>query len=115
MKNATKGILLSGLVYPGLGQIMLGRKALGIILISLSSTGLAVYTTALVARTISAFNQIQRMLTDQVMVPVDLPGLYAEVFAPASRLEAAAIPLLIGCWIFSFLHAFFWGRELDRA
>ena len=36
MKPATKGVVLSGLVYPGIGQIFLGRKysGLGIMIVS---------------------------------------------------------------------------------
>jgi TM2 domain-containing membrane protein YozV len=43
MKESTKGVLLSGLVYPGLGQLILGRITTGIIFILLTTTGFFIF------------------------------------------------------------------------
>ena len=40
MKNAWKGALLSGLVFPGLGEIVLGRFKRGLLLIGIVLAGL---------------------------------------------------------------------------
>jgi len=42
MKASTRGMLLSGLVYPGLGQMILGRMASGVILAILATVAFVV-------------------------------------------------------------------------
>jgi hypothetical protein len=43
MKNSTKGMLLSGLIYPGLGQLILGHVFSGIIFVLLATIGHAYF------------------------------------------------------------------------
>jgi TM2 domain-containing membrane protein YozV len=43
MKKSIKGVLLSGLVYPGLGQFILGHITTGIIFILLTTAGFFIF------------------------------------------------------------------------
>jgi hypothetical protein len=115
MKHATKGILLSGLVYPGLGQLALGRRTTGIVIIALASTGLGVFIHGLVLRFIAVFNYIRDIINDHIVSPGHISDLYLRALLPASWLEIAGICLLVGCWLYSLIHAFDVGRKLDSS
>ena len=114
MDNATKGILLSGLVCPGLGQIMLGRKVFGLTLISLACATLGYYAYGLIARMWTALSHFREMASNPAAAPENLLSVYIKIFTPASSMEVFAIAGLVGAWFISILHAYFVGRQLDR-
>ena len=63
MNNSLKGALLSGLVFPGLGQIILKHHTRGIAFIIIVSVSLFVGPKSCVLKTTSAFcHPLDRML-----------------------------------------------------
>ena len=114
MNNALKGLLLSGLVLPGLGQYALGRRLRGVLFMAVTLTGLALVVVKIV-RVLLAF---LTLIEKQALPPslADLPGL---LWRATTQAGGAALPLLLVmvslCWLWGTADAYFIGRRLDRA
>ena len=109
MTNALKGVLLSGLVLPGLGQFLLDRKIRGslIMVVVLSILGAL---TVQVTRTALA-----------VMEKVDLQAaqLDVNVFYDAVRQADMGNGIMLSwlilfCWLAATIDAFIIGKKMDK-
>lgn len=106
MKPSLKAALLSGLVLPGLGQITVGRKKLGVGIIALTLLGAAGLIWGL-ARKIPLL--VQQVILAMEQGTMTYAGIY-DLSLQAVRnndwwLERAGIYLMVGCWLFSIGHA----------
>ncbi len=115
MKKSLKGALLSGLVYPGLGQCVLGRNSIGITCITIT-TACIVY---IVTRIITLISVILEQMT-QVVAKGSLDTFNAlETTLKTvheSSLIGNTVPIVIlFCWIGSTIHAYLIGKRLDEA
>ncbi|WP_038492988.1 hypothetical protein [Janthinobacterium agaricidamnosum] len=104
MNRSTKAALLSALVFPGLGHMVLGRALRGCLFL-LPAGASAIY----VARDI---RQRASLILDQVQsgaLPAD-PQLIAEQVAATSNsggsLMTVAIAVLAICWVGSIIDSF---------
>jgi hypothetical protein len=111
MNSSLKGAFLSGLVYPGLGQIVQKHYFRGIALIG-------IVTVSLVATIISASRQAQEILRN-----IESSGGGYDV---STILHQAAISsgqtdrtmgisslLIIGCWVAGIIDAYLSGKRID--
>lgn len=111
MKHAIKGALLSGLVFPGVGQLLLKRYLPGLAFVALACACLAVIVTAATR---------QAMATLSTLDPGTITDPNALANAAAEAANAAGGPLsglvtltLAICWIWSIVDAWLAGRALD--
>ncbi len=114
MTHAIKGALLSGLVYPGLGQISLKHYLRGLAFLLAATLGM-----------VAAVVQATRMALG-ILGDLDLSrgavGL-EQIFQAAHQAVAEAstgrfkiaIALILFSWIISTVDAYLLGRRLDRA
>lgn len=117
MKKAISATLLSGFIFPGFGQIFLGKKGTGLALIIVANIGLA-------GLIVSAFIRIPQILAklepELVKGELDLTELidltiqYTRA-GGGSLLEMASMVLLTACWFFAIVHAWHIGSQLDKA
>jgi hypothetical protein len=114
MKNSTKGMLLSGLVYPGLGQLILGRVFSGIIFALLATAGFSVLLYRIVQRTLRVIDQILPLLADKRLDVHALVELLNRDFAGGWRLENICLIGIAACWLVAIAHAYFAGKKMDR-
>lgn len=114
MKNSTKGALLSGLVYPGVGQISLGRRGVGALFMALATAGLAVTVRGIMNRTSLMMDQITPLLAKGQMTTERLIQTATRHAGPQSYLEDLAVWILICCWAASVGHAYLLGRRIDN-
>ena len=113
MNNAIKGALLSGLVFPGLGQLVLRqyRKGLLIMLAVLTSLSVIVIKAVRIARDILETVELQGDAIDMTAI---------QDAATRGSLESGSITLnlllifVITCWIAATLDAYRTGRKQDR-
>jgi TM2 domain-containing membrane protein YozV len=113
MNNAIKGALLSGLVFPGLGQLVLRQYRRGILIMLTVSISLSVIVVKAIL--------IARDILQKVELQGDVIDLNAITDA-ASResLQSGSITLnflliiIIICWIAATVDAYRSGRKLDR-
>jgi len=114
MKNSTKGMLLSGLVYPGLGQLILGRIFSGIIFVLLATAGFSVLLYRIIQRTLRVIDQILPLLADKRLDVHALVELLNRDVAGGWRLENICLIGIVACWLVAIAHAYFAGKKMDR-
>ena len=104
----TKAVLLSALVCPGAGQLYLGRRALGAVLVIVTVGALA----TLLVPAVAAANEIAgRIVAGELRVGPELAG---EVQAAATAASASSVPAtaaLAAAWVAGIAHAWVAGRR----
>jgi len=112
MKPWLKGAILSGLVFPGLGQIVVGRRKEGIGFILVTSAGILALIYGLV-------RQIQvvlaRLTPELEQGTLTMDRIFQEVHkltsTGAMTLTRISIWLIVLCWLAAVVHAVSLGRE----
>jgi hypothetical protein len=112
MKNSLKGALLSGLVFPGLGQVVLKKYKRGLALMLLVFACLMAVSTKAVLQALAIVEKIQ--LEGGV---IDIK-IITDAAARASSLSDNLIYnlgllLIVACWIFGIVDAYRIGKEKD--
>ncbi|MBU1708640.1 MAG: hypothetical protein KKE17_01420 [Proteobacteria bacterium] len=114
MKKAYQGLFWSGLVFPGAGQLRLGRLL----------SGAAYITGALLGVGGIMYSALQRIpyILEQLgpdlgQGTIDIEKI-VKLSAQSSRignspLERLSLALIVGCWAVSLVHAYFIGKRLD--
>ncbi|PIP07519.1 MAG: hypothetical protein COX51_06420 [Syntrophobacteraceae bacterium CG23_combo_of_CG06-09_8_20_14_all_50_8] len=112
MKKSLKAALISGFVFPGLGQIYLKRylRGLSIILVSVSALSVIIGMV-----TMSALKNIAEL---QKQGPVDMAAA-SDLLASSSANHAAyyyiCLLLIVCCWLFSAIDAYRIGKKIEPA
>jgi hypothetical protein len=113
LTQAIKGALLSGLVYPGLGQISLKHYLRGCAFLMAATLGLV---AAVVQASRMALAILENM--DLGRGPIGLDQILQashQAVAEASTIRfKIAIVLILVSWVVSTVDAFLLGRRLDR-
>jgi len=112
MKNATKGALLSGLVFPGLGQYVLGEKKLGLGLISLTAAALAVVGIELTRMVTTVLHTIGPAL-EKGGDPASLAQAAVRSMGGGSWAYQVAAWVIPVCWVVGLVHAWRLGQKRD--
>ncbi|MFZ2631608.1 MAG: hypothetical protein WA081_04880 [Desulfosalsimonadaceae bacterium] len=114
MKASLKGALLSGLVFPGAGQIALKHTGRGIALILAVMVGMA----AMIVKGV----QIALAILDKLAASggvIDVPAITAAatraITASDSLILNGAFFLIVICWVFGIVDAYFIGRKIDMS
>jgi len=112
MKNSIKGALLSGLVFPGLGQMILRRYGRGISFILIVTCGLAVFFVIALQR---AFAIINKLLAEGGMIDINTISKAATQATSSSDnlIMTFCLLLILICWIISTFDAYRIGRKID--
>jgi hypothetical protein len=114
MKESTKGALLSALVYPGLGQMVLGLKFSAALFAVSTTAGLLVIIYRLTMRIYYAFDPVLSSMADSTLNwPNFIEILNLSPF-DSWRVEGVSLVLLLSCWVAASVHAYLAGRKIDR-
>lgn len=110
MKKSLKAALISGFVFPGLGQIYLKRYLRGLTVILVFVSALSVIIGMV---TISALKNITKL---QKQGPIDMTT--ASDLLASSPVDHAAyyyigLLLVVCCWLFSAIDAYRIGKRID--
>jgi hypothetical protein len=112
MTNALKGALLSGLVMPGLGQVLLRRYTRGLVIVFVVLSSLAVMV---LKASQLAYSIIEKM-------ELESRGMDMQAITDAATQAAATsdnrafhycLVLIIGTWLFSIVDAYWIGKQMD--
>jgi hypothetical protein len=114
MRPSLKGALLSGLIFPGLGQIVLKRYQRGAVLIAAVLISMTIIVVEAVRLALIILAQIEAEGG-----PIDI----GTVSAAAARASTASSSLtinglfavILGCWIFAIIDAYRIGKKTDGA
>ena len=113
MKASTRGILLSGLVYPGLGQLILGRMTSGVTLVVFATVTFVVLIYRVVQRVYGLVDQILPLMADNALDIATLKELLARDGDGGWGLEKICLLGLVGCWLIATGHAYYVGKKID--
>ncbi len=112
MTNAVKGVLLSALVFPGLGQIALKRYERGVVLMLVTGAGLVV----IVAKAAREAGRILETIQAEGGV-IDQDTMSRAIGQATAWSGSLAINLLLFaitlCWIYAAVDAYRIGKQLD--
>ena len=114
MKNSIKGVLLSGLVFPGLGQIVLKRYRRGIALVLATAAGLAVFVAQATSKALSILKDISSQGESVDLNTVSDAAARASAAGGDTILDLALL-LIVCCWILGMVDAYRIGKQLDQA
>lgn len=112
MKNALKGALLSGLVFPGLGQIVLKQHRKGAFLIFVVLSSLIMFVTVAVQQAMAVLDKIQAgggTLDSETIARTANQVTTNQ----ASLLLNLLLLFMICCWVFGVIDAYMIGRRKD--
>lgn len=114
MTHALKGALLSGLVYPGLGQISLKLYLRGTVFLLAATLGLV---SAVVQASRIALEIIGKIDLGRGVVGLDqiIQASHQAVTEAGTSRFNIAIALILFSWVVSTVDAFLLGRRMDRA
>ena len=112
MNNALKGALLSGLVFPGLGQVMLKYYKRGaVLMIAITATLLAVLIKAVQ----QAFTILEKIESEggEIDMSTILSTATQASTTSDSLIFKLLLWLLIFCWVIGVVDAYRIGRKKD--
>ena len=111
MSNALKGALYSGLIFPGLGQVVFKHYRRGVVLM----------VTVSVLFMVMAFEAVQQALN--ILQKMELEGSVIDLKTVAAAATQASSTsgslvyslgyLFAACWIFGIADAYIIGRKID--
>lgn len=112
MKSALKATLLSGLVFPGLGHLVLGKTGRGIAIIITTLAGLAAF--------VAKASQMAMAVVEKIQAEAGALDAETVSMAAARSVDASAsltlqlfLLMVLGCWLYGVIDAFFLGRRRD--
>lgn len=110
MKKHTKAVLLSGLVFPGMGHLYLNRFIVGVVLLGVSLTSVYFVMSSVLAKALIISDKIQ-----SGDVPFDVMAITNMVSKQTTGADEqvlnAAVYTLIICWVIGMVDSFRVGRR----
>ncbi len=114
MNNALKGALLSGVIFPGLGQVILKHYKRGIVLMFTVFASLMVIALKAVQHTLAILDKIE--LEGGVIDIKTITDAAARTSSPSdSLIYNAGLLLIVICWIFGTVDAYRIGKKKDQS
>lgn len=113
MENALKGLLLSALVFPGLGHLVLKRTRRALVLMLVVVAALAVMATAALRQARIILENIEQAGGAVDVVTISQAAAQASS-ASGGWLPGAATLVLVFCWLFGAVDAWRIGRRIDQ-
>jgi hypothetical protein len=113
MKPATKGLFLSGLVYPGAGQIFLGRIYTGLGVITLSTIALLVLIYRMAIRFYRGIDPLIEMLVAKSLTFQNIKSILSQSGYASWDMEFISLIVFVFCWAASMVHAYCLGKKFD--
>ena len=114
MKYSVKAVLLSALIFPGLGQLLLKFYKTGVTIAAIAFTCMATVVTQAVSKAMSIAEQIH----SSGAIP-DTASIAESIQLSGADYDSSLINLamlgLVSCWLVSVVHAYIAGRARDAA
>ena len=112
MNNSLRGALLSGLVFPGLGQVILKHYKRGVVLMIVVLACVSVVVVKAVQQALAILDQIQFDGGAISMSTISSAAHQASA-ASDSHLISFSLLFIVFCWIFGIVDAYRIGKRRD--
>ena len=113
MRQAIKAALISGLVFPGLGQIIIGEKKRGWIIAGITLASFIVMINQAIQR---ASELVDKLMANNQMPDIEAISKLSEQatqFSDNTFLNSLLVIIFI-CWIFGTIDAYRAGDKKDK-
>jgi len=108
MKKSIKAALLSGLVFPGTGQVYLGQRRRGwAVIVSV----ILIFAYVVIHITVHAYREIAAAAAKGVAI--DITAIQKSVAASSDFATIAGLVLLVLLWVAAILDAYIAGERLE--
>jgi hypothetical protein len=114
MKPSIKGALLSGLVYPGSGQLILGRIFAGGTFIVLTTIGFGVLIYRIAERLFRILDQVLPMLAEDDLDFSKIIDSMDQSSYSSWDVELISFVWVVICWVSAAVHAYVAGKRIDN-
>jgi len=114
LKLSIQGALLSGLVYPGLGQIVQGSRLSGTVFAVSTTASLLVIIYRLTLRIYRAVDPVLSALENHTFSWSRFVEIVSRSSFDSWRVEGISLVFLLTIWAAASVHAYLAGRSLDR-
>jgi hypothetical protein len=113
MKRSSKAALLSGLIFPGIGHIVLKQYLRGSVLILFSLVALSVIVTRIYQQALTIVDRI-----NSGDIPVDA-GAIADMVSNSTSaadnlIENIALLVLVACWLIGIIDSYRLGVAQEK-
>ena len=113
MKKSNKAVLLSALVFPGAGHLLLKRYITGAVLVCAALAALYLIVADILEKALAIVEKIERgEISPDVAAIAEL--LSRQPMGNESQLLGAALPVLVICWVIGIADSYRCGRALDK-
>jgi hypothetical protein len=112
MKNSLKGALLSGLVLPGLGQVLFRHYMRGIVLMFTLCASMSAIAALVLAKALPILKKIESD-GGEIDIPMIATVATQAATTSGSLLFNALMLLVLVCWILAVVDAYRIGRKMD--
>jgi TM2 domain-containing membrane protein YozV len=109
MKKSMKAALLSGLVFPGVGQVYLGCRRRGWAFIV---SVILFFFTVVIHITVHAYREIAAAAANGVAI--DITAIRKVVTASSDTATTAGLALLVLIWLAAIIDAYMAGERLEN-
>ena len=113
MKRSIKAALISGLVFPGLGQIIIGAKKRGWVIVAVTMTSFVVLVNQALQRANELVNQLMANNPTPDMEDISRLAEQSTQFSNSPLLNTLLI-IIFFCWIFGTIDAYRAGNKIDK-
>ena len=113
MKKSLKGALISGLVFPGLGQVILKGYKRGALLILIISVAMLIFVLKAVEQAFIILENVESAGGALDMNALLNAAAEAST-SPANSAMNYALSFIFICWLYSIIDAYLLGRRRDR-
>jgi len=113
MKPSTKAALLSGLAFPGTGQIHLKRLRRGITIMMCVLAGIGVIVWMATVKALAILDRLQGQLNRVDMETIS--NLARTSSADASPWYNLILVFIVCCWLFSIVDAYRIGKGMEHS
>jgi len=112
MKRSTKAVLLSALVFPGVGHLYLKRWAVGIVLLGVAAY--AVYS--IVSVTMSIAMDVAQKIDSSGLAPdvATITDLVTQQLSDKEQATDMAAMAFAACWLMGVIGSYIHGRTQDQ-
>jgi len=113
MSKTSKAVLLSALVFPGAGHLLLKRYLTGAVLVCAALAALYLIAADILERTLAIMEKIERGEISMDVAAI-AESLSRQPMGNESQLLDAALPVLVICWAIGIADSYRCGRVLDK-
>jgi hypothetical protein len=115
MKASIKGAIWSGLGFPGVGQIMLGRQWEGVAFVLMTSVAILAILYSAVQRIPSV---LEKLVPEMERGTLTLAMIFKETHritaVGGTALEQFSLWVILFCWVLSLARAYLAGRKMEE-